>query len=106
LTADHQPAPPGNHDGVLLDADARRLARAAEDLDTDLIDRIVRKSVDEAGMIPTWERLVRPVWQYLGSRPGELGEGSAAEHTFVQTAMTALSAGRRSPRPAGLPTEF
>jgi hypothetical protein len=90
---------PGNHDRVPLHSDARRLARAAEDLDTDLVIRMVRESVDDVGMIPTWERLVQPVWQYLGSRPGDLGEGSAAEHLYVQSAMSALSAGRRSPRP-------
>ena len=83
---------------VRLSSDARRLARAAEDRDTDLIARLVRESVDDIGMIATWERLVQPVWQYLGSRPGDLG--SAVEHMYVRSAMSALSAKRmlhRSP---------
>jgi hypothetical protein len=83
MTADHR-----------LPSDARRLARAAEDLDTDLIVRMVRESVDVVGMIATWERLVQPVWRYLGSRPGD---GSAAERLYVQSAMSALSPGRRRP---------
>jgi hypothetical protein len=79
-------------DSVLLSADARRLARAAIDLDTDLITRLVQESLDEVGAISTWERLVQPVWRYLGSRPDYLDEGSTTERGFVQSAMSVLSA--------------
>ena len=100
MNTNHRPAGRASRgDSVSLDSDARRLARAAQDLDTDLVARTVRKSVDEIGAILTWERLVQPVWQYLGSRSGDVGTGSAVEHMYVQSAMSALAAARR-PRPA------
>ena len=82
---------PRGRDSILLSSDARRLARAAIDLDTDLITRLVQESVGDIGVIATWEKLVQPVWQYLGSRSDVVDEGSAAEHMFVRSAMSALS---------------
>jgi methanogenic corrinoid protein MtbC1 len=89
----------GTADSMPLSSDARRLARAAVDLDTDLITRIVRASVHDIGVILTWERLVQPVWQYLGSRADDRTEGSAAEHLYVRFAVGALSTDRRPNRP-------
>lgn len=84
----------------LFDPVARRLARAATDLDTDLIVQIVQESIGAIGVLSTWEQFVQPVWRYLGSRTDGTGERAASEHIFVQSAMRALSAARRSPRPA------
>jgi MerR family transcriptional regulator, light-induced transcriptional regulator len=76
---------------LLPGADARRLARAAADLDTELIARIVQNSVDSIGAISTWEQLIQPVWHHLAQ------DGDVAELLFVQAARRALSTGRRRP---------
>lgn len=90
---------PGGHHAIRLSSDARRLARAAADLNTDVIIRMVRASIDDIGVIPTWEQLVQPVWQYLGSRSDRVNRHQAAEHMYVRAAMTALSLARRRPSP-------
>ncbi|MCO8271554.1 MerR family transcriptional regulator [Actinoplanes sp. TRM 88003] len=84
----------------LFDPNARRLARAAIDLDTGLIVQIVQTSVDSVGVVSTWEQLVQPVWRYLGSRTGDNDQDAAAEHLYVQSAMTALSGRNRPRRPS------
>jgi MerR family transcriptional regulator, light-induced transcriptional regulator len=86
--------------GILLRGDARRLVRAAADFDTDLIARLVQKSIDDIGVVSTWERLVQPVWQYLGRRAEAADRTAASEHVYVQSAMRALSTARRPVRPA------
>jgi hypothetical protein len=109
VNSDHRPATPAVTSGPSgpqrsnLSSNARRLTRAAIDLDTDLITRLVQESCDDVGAVSTWERLVQPVWQYLGSRPDDLGEGLAAEHAFVRSAMRALSAARRPAPPSSAP---
>ena len=80
----------------LFDPNARQLARAAIDLDTGLIVQIVQASVDTVGVVSTWEQLVQPVWRYLGSRTGDNDQGAAAEHLYVQSAMTAMSGQNRT----------
>ncbi|MCM4076206.1 cobalamin B12-binding domain-containing protein [Paractinoplanes hotanensis] len=83
----------------LFDPDARRLARAATALDTDLIEQIVQTSVHNIGVVSTWEQLVQPVWRYLGSRIDDTRH-TASEYLYVQYAMRALSGVARPRRPS------
>jgi hypothetical protein len=99
MTYDQRPAALAGIPIPLLGSDARRLARAAADLDTALIIRYVQTSVDDVGVVSTWEQLVQPVWQYLGSRSDAAEVHRAAEHLFVRAAMEALSAARPRPSP-------
>jgi hypothetical protein len=59
----------------------------------------VQASVEDIGVVSTWEQLVQPVSQYLGSRPDDIDGRAASEHMYVQSAMRALSTARRPPRP-------
>ncbi|MET8152489.1 MerR family transcriptional regulator [Actinoplanes sp. NPDC049668] len=89
----------GGHEPVsLFSPDARRLARAATDLDTDLMVRTVQASIDDIGVVSTWEQLVQPVWHYLGSQTDDHDQRVVSERIYVQSAMKALSAARRPPR--------
>lgn len=83
---------------VLFHPDARRLARAATDIDNEVILQLVRASIDAIGVVSTWERLVQPVWLYLRSRTDAYDKRTACEHVYVQSAMTALSEVRQPPR--------
>jgi MerR family transcriptional regulator, light-induced transcriptional regulator len=74
-----------------LPPSARVLARAAMDLDSDLVSGIVRRSIGELGVPATWDQLVRPVWLYLGSGPEGVSVPPAVEHFFVRSAFRALA---------------
>lgn len=73
------------------------LTRAALDLDGCLLRAIVRESIEEIGVVATWEQLVRPVWEHLASRPDNAGGSPGAEHFYARTAYEVLANAGRTP---------
>jgi DNA-binding transcriptional MerR regulator len=74
---------PGGHPGQ------RGLAAAGMALDMGGVARLVRESLAEHGVIPTWDELVRPVLSAIGRRWETTGEGAEVEH-LVSYAVDAV----------------
>lgn len=80
---------------------ARGLARAAMSMDSHECTRIVRESIDVAGVVRTWDHLAVPVLTALGHRWQSTGTGVEIEHLLteaVTAALHAVVAGLRHPR--------
>lgn len=82
----------GDSTGVLADADPqqRGLARAAVALDQATVSETIRWSLEQAGVIATWERLLRPVLVAIGRRWELTGEGVEVEHLIAHTTEAVL----------------
>jgi MerR family transcriptional regulator, light-induced transcriptional regulator len=84
---------------------ARGLARAAMALDSPMSAKIIRASLDQRGVVETWERLLRPVLVGVGERWEATGQGVDVEHLLSETVvglmrMVTLSMSEaRNPRP-------
>ena len=66
---------------------ARGLARAAMALDSQLSAEIIRSSLDQRGVVETWERLLRPVLVGVGDRWESTGQGVDVEHLLSETVV-------------------
>jgi DNA-binding transcriptional MerR regulator len=77
---------------------ARGLARAALALDAPAISRVLDRSLREAGVVATWEKLAVPVLVAIGERHAATGSCIDVEHLLSAQLLTALAtlAGRLS----------
>jgi MerR family transcriptional regulator, light-induced transcriptional regulator len=75
------------HDGAPA---ARGLARAAMALDSQLSAEIIRSSLDERGVVETWERLLRPVLVGVGDRWDSTGQCVDVEHLLSETIIGSM----------------
>jgi DNA-binding transcriptional MerR regulator len=66
---------------------ARGLARAAMALDSQASAKIIRASLDQRGVVETWERLLRPVLAGVGDRWEATGQGVDVEHLLSETVV-------------------
>ena len=66
---------------------ARGLARAAMALDSQMSAKIIRASLDQRGVVETWERLLRPVLVGVGDRWESTGQGVDVEHLLSETVV-------------------
>ncbi|WP_434743659.1 transcriptional regulator [Micromonospora sp. SH-82] len=73
----------------------KRLSRAAEDLDTNLIAGLVSDSADRFGVVPYWERVCVPL---LAASPGREPTEIAVEHALSEGIRVGLDVHRRHPR--------
>lgn len=80
-----RPGGPGGRVLALPGADAtmRGLARAAMALDAQTVTATVRAQVEERGVVPTWDAVLRPVLRAVGARWATTGEGVEVEHLLA-----------------------
>jgi MerR family transcriptional regulator, light-induced transcriptional regulator len=83
-----------------------QLLRAALLFDAETTTAIARASIADHGVIATWDRLIRPVWDGLGRGGGYSDTLFAAERLFSGSmsramAMGAMAMGRRPPGRSG-----
>ena len=79
---------------------SRGLARAAMALDAPAVAHLIRRSLDEQGVVRTWEDLLRPVLVAAGRRWENTGEGVEVEHLLTECCVAALrSVHARLPEP-------
>jgi hypothetical protein len=76
---------------------ARGLARAAVRLDSAAMRDIMQRAVDEKGIVPTWDGVLRPVLQGIGERHAATKRLIEVEHLFSRTATEVLAS---VPRPS------
>ena len=70
---------------------ARGLARAAGALDSAECARIMKAYVDQRGVIPTWDELIRPVLAGVGDRWQRTGAGIEVEHALSHSIIAVLT---------------
>lgn len=83
-------SPPERGRSVSLPDDAahtRELARSAMALDTYETHRILRKNIHRHGVVPTWDRMIRPVLRGLGERVRVTGEDIDVVHAFAEDVL-------------------
>lgn len=71
---------------------AHGLARAVLALDGDATTRLLRESIDQAGVITTWDDVARPVLRALAQRWARTGTAIELEHLLTE-ALTSVMAG-------------
>ena len=71
---------------------AHGLARAVLALDSDTTTRLLRNSINETGVITTWDDVARPVLRALAQRWARNGTGIELEHLLTE-ALTSVMAG-------------
>lgn len=69
---------------------ARGLARAAMALDSQACAGLVRRGLEEHGVVATWDGLLVPVLAGIGERWGRTGEGVDVEHLLSECIMAVL----------------
>ncbi|MBN6057537.1 MerR family transcriptional regulator [Nonomuraea sp. RK-328] len=69
---------------------AAMLARAATALDGRTVTDGLAAALDRLGVVPTWDRLVRPVFDTISRRQDETGAGIDVEHLFSERLLAAL----------------
>ncbi|MCX9190453.1 MerR family transcriptional regulator [Carbonactinospora thermoautotrophica] len=72
---------------------ARGLARAAMALDTPAVAELLAGSIEQRGVIWTWDNLLVPVLIATGERCASSGEGIEVEHALTDCAMAVLRRG-------------
>ncbi|GLW10752.1 hypothetical protein Misp01_58800 [Microtetraspora sp. NBRC 13810] len=72
------------------DLSAARLARAALVLDGRTVADAMARSLERHGVVPTWERLVLPVFETICRRQAGSGRHIEAEHVFSGSVLAAL----------------
>lgn len=77
---------------------ARGLAQAAMRLDSDAIGDLLRQSLQDSGVVATWNRLLVPVLTGVGVRQASTNRLIEVEHLLSRCIVEALA---RVPRPAG-----
>ncbi len=83
----------------------RGLARAATSLDAATCSSIIRQSLDERGVIWTWEELILPVIVGIGRQWSATGDGVEVEHLLSAVIQDALAERIRTlPAPANART--
>ncbi len=87
---------PGAEDAVV------GLGRAAMALDSDAVLASVRASLSGAGVLSTWEHLLRPVLAAAGARWASTGEGVEVEHLLSDCVTAALREVAASRPPASV----
>lgn len=70
---------------------ARGLARAASSLDSSECARIITNYLDQRGVIPTWDELLRPVLAGIGERWQRTGAGVEVEHALSHSVIAVLA---------------
>lgn len=79
---------------------ARGLARAAQSLDGPACSAIIRETLDQRGVVWTWDHLLVPVMAGVGERWEFSGRGVDVEHVLSHAVQQELSArARRIPAP-------
>jgi hypothetical protein len=104
------PEPCAGHGGRVLalpgaGADLRGVARAAMALDSRSVCAALQRSLDERGVVATWEELLRPLLRALGQRWATRGRDIEVEHLLSECALGALrswAAGLPEPQPGRL----
>ncbi|HEX6756601.1 MAG TPA: MerR family transcriptional regulator [Mycobacteriales bacterium] len=96
---------PGGPGGRVLalpgaDPEVRGLARAAMALDCATVREALERSIDERGVIDTWDQLLRPVLVAAGHRWEATGEGVEVEHLLADTAIGVFRSLPEAPEPA------
>lgn len=76
---------------------ARGLARAALRLDAPAMREIMARSIDTAGVVATWDSVLRPVLAGIGDRYAATGQLVDVEHLLSRTTSEALGAVARPP---------
>ncbi|NYF58380.1 transcriptional regulator [Micromonospora purpureochromogenes] len=76
----------------VVEAARKRLAVAAEDLDANRIAALVRDLAADAGVVPVWERVCRPL---LGGLRGHSATEIAIEHALSEGVRIGLDGYRR-----------
>ena len=82
---------------------SRGLARAAMALDARAVAHLIRRSLDEQGVVATWEGLLRPVLAAAGRRWEHTGEGVEVEHLLSECCVAALRSVHARVREPGSP---
>jgi hypothetical protein len=93
---------------------ARGLGRAALFMDPVAVRRLLNESIDEVGLIPTWDDVARPVLTAVGQRWATTGLGVEVEHLLSECLIAVFGAraevdAERRARPvllAGMPSEM
>ena len=93
---------------------ARGLGRAALSMDPTAVRRLLNDSIDELGLIPTWNDVARPVLTAVGQRWATTGLGVEVEHLLSECLITVFAAranvdAEHRARPvllAGMPSEM
>jgi hypothetical protein len=82
---------------------ARTLATAAAALDAPAMAGVLRRSIDDRGVVVTWDELIRPALRALGQLPDRGGHSIAVEHLLSRAVCEAFAAVPRPPvrRPVG-----
>lgn len=70
---------------------ARGLARAASSLDSSECARIITSYLEQRGVIPTWDELIRPVLAGIGERWQRTGAGIEVEHALSHSIIAVLA---------------
>lgn len=84
---------------------ARGLARAAQSLDSRSCAMLIADSLDQDGVIPTWDALLVPVLAGVGKQWSDTGHGVEIEHALSAAIQDALSASiRAQPAPVNART--
>jgi DNA-binding transcriptional regulator YiaG len=71
---------------------ARGLARAALALDALAIARLLERSLDQSGVLDTWDQMAAPVLVAIGERYAATGSCVDVEHLLSTQVLTALAA--------------
>ena len=89
-----RPGGPGGRVLALPGADGavRGLGRAAMALDAPTVTAVLRREIDEHGVLHTWDHVLRPVLVAVGARWAATGEGVEVEHMLSDCAAAALRA--------------
>ncbi|GAC1325892.1 MAG: MerR family transcriptional regulator [Mycobacteriales bacterium] len=104
------PRSPGGPGGRVLavgsgNPTARGLGRAAMALDAAAMTRLIRRAIEDSGVMATWDGLLRPVLAAAGERWATTGEGIDVEHLLsdctvgVLREVTANAPAPRNARP-------
>lgn len=79
---------------------ARGLARAAQALDTSAMAEVMGQSLQELGVVATWNDVAVPVLSAIGEKWSDTGKGVEIEHALSGSVQAALAAWIRSCAPS------